>query len=70
MTAFLVSDTGFILGWILLFAGLTDIAAGLYLFGRKFRETGDERLRSVFTWVMWAASFFVLLGLYILSFHW
>ena len=69
MTEFITSDTGFILGWVLLFAGLTDIIAGLYVFGKKFRETGDPRLRQVFTWLMWIASFFVLLGLYILSFH-
>ncbi len=70
MTEFIASDIGLALGWVLLLAGLTDIAAGLYLFGRKYRETGDERLRSVFTLLMWIASFFVLLGLYILSFHW
>lgn len=69
MTGFVTSEAGFVLGWVLLLAGLTDLAAGMYLFGRKYRETGDERLRGIFTWLMWLASFFALLGLYILSFH-
>jgi hypothetical protein len=69
--AFLKSETGYLIGLILTFLGVTDLAGGWYILRHRpeLLPLPPEGLQRLITMLFFAASFMLLLGLYTLAFH-